>query len=175
MTCASYAFSQYSNPGTCPPLPLPLKGLVAPLVGGLDHVASPNSKTWLCFGKAKGRYFVVMMLLILKCHSMSDTCVMDEELVMQFIEECSLITLVLMYSVCSSARELNANGSRKYCASKLSGASEKHCASHPSGTRHESGARCESGARHKSGARCESGAGHSPVLDTDLAPGMNLA
>ncbi|KAH7929023.1 Mov34-domain-containing protein [Leucogyrophana mollusca] len=48
----------------------------------------------LLLGKDKGNKFVVTTLLIPKQHSTSDTCTMDEEeLVMQFTEERSLITL----------------------------------------------------------------------------------
>lgn len=48
----------------------------------------------LLLGKDKGHKFAVTTLLIPKQHSTSDTCTMDEEeLVMQFTEERSLITL----------------------------------------------------------------------------------
>lgn len=48
----------------------------------------------LLLGKDKGSKFVVTTLLIPKQHSTSDTCTMDEEeLVMMFTEERSLITL----------------------------------------------------------------------------------
>lgn len=48
----------------------------------------------LLLGKDKGNKFVVTTLLIPKQHSTSDTCTMDEEeLVLQFTEERSLITL----------------------------------------------------------------------------------
>lgn len=48
----------------------------------------------LLLGKDKGNKFAVTTLLIPKQHSTSDTCTMDEEeLVMQFTEERSLITL----------------------------------------------------------------------------------
>jgi STAM-binding protein len=48
----------------------------------------------LLLGKDQGRLYVVTVLLIPKQHSTSDTCAMDEEeLVMQFTEERSLITL----------------------------------------------------------------------------------
>lgn len=48
----------------------------------------------LLLGKDKGSKFVVTTLLIPKQHSTSDTCTMDEEeLVLQFTEERSLITL----------------------------------------------------------------------------------
>jgi STAM-binding protein len=48
----------------------------------------------LLLGKDRGKLYVVTTLLIPKQHSTSDTCAMDEEeLVMQFTEERSLITL----------------------------------------------------------------------------------
>lgn len=48
----------------------------------------------LLLGKDKGHKFVVTTMLIPKQHSTSDTCTMDEEeLVLQFTEERSLITL----------------------------------------------------------------------------------
>jgi STAM-binding protein len=48
----------------------------------------------LLLGKDKGHKFVVTTLLIPKQHATSDTCTMDEEeLVLQFTEERSLITL----------------------------------------------------------------------------------
>jgi STAM-binding protein len=48
----------------------------------------------LLLGKDKEKKFVVTTLLIPKQHSTSDTCTMDEEeLVLQFTEERSLITL----------------------------------------------------------------------------------
>ncbi|KAK7446749.1 hypothetical protein VKT23_014445 [Stygiomarasmius scandens] len=48
----------------------------------------------LLLGRAEGRKYVVTTLLIPKQHSTSDTCAMDEEeLVLQFTEERSLITL----------------------------------------------------------------------------------
>ncbi|EIM87188.1 Mov34-domain-containing protein [Stereum hirsutum FP-91666 SS1] len=48
----------------------------------------------LLLGKDKGSKFVVTTLLVPKQHSTSDTCTMDEEeLVMMFTEERSLITL----------------------------------------------------------------------------------
>jgi STAM-binding protein len=48
----------------------------------------------LLLGKDQGGRFIVTTLLIPKQHSTSDTCTMDEEeLVMQFTEERSLITL----------------------------------------------------------------------------------
>jgi STAM-binding protein len=56
---------------------------------------SNNKETCgLLLGKDKGHKFVVTTLLIPKQHSTSDTCTMDEEeLVLQFTEERSLITL----------------------------------------------------------------------------------
>ena len=48
----------------------------------------------LLLGKDKGGRYVVTTLLIPKQHATSDTCTIDEEeLVMQFTEEHSLITL----------------------------------------------------------------------------------
>ena len=48
----------------------------------------------LLLGKDKGRLYEVTTLLIPKQHATSDTCSMDEEeLVMQFMEDRSLITL----------------------------------------------------------------------------------
>ncbi|KAI9459317.1 hypothetical protein F5148DRAFT_983485 [Russula earlei] len=99
--------------------PVPPKELVAPPVGGSDPVVrelksvsfprdclnrftsiasintARNRETCgLLLGKDKGGRFVVTTLLIPKQHSTSDTCAMDEEeLVMQFTEERSLITL----------------------------------------------------------------------------------
>ena len=61
----------------------------------------------LLLGKEKGNKFVVMTLLIPKQHSTSDPCTMDEEeLVMQFTEERSMITLgwVSSYLSCASNR-----------------------------------------------------------------------
>ncbi|KAH7908544.1 hypothetical protein BJ138DRAFT_1068611 [Hygrophoropsis aurantiaca] len=56
---------------------------------------SQNRETCgLLLGKDKGNKYVVTTLLIPKQHSTSDTCTMDEEeLVMEFTEERSLITL----------------------------------------------------------------------------------
>ncbi|KAH8827113.1 hypothetical protein DL96DRAFT_1529027 [Flagelloscypha sp. PMI_526] len=56
---------------------------------------SRNKETCgLLLGKAKGHKYIVSTLLIPKQHSTSDTCAMDEEeLVLQFTEERSLITL----------------------------------------------------------------------------------
>jgi STAM-binding protein len=48
----------------------------------------------LLLGKDKGTKFVVTTLLIPRQHATSDTCTMDEEeLVLEFTEERSLITL----------------------------------------------------------------------------------
>jgi STAM-binding protein len=63
----------------------------------------------LLLGKDKGHKFVVTTLLIPKQHSTSDTCTMDkEELVMQFTEERSLITLgwVSVFSAVSDVRPI---------------------------------------------------------------------
>ncbi|KAH9974434.1 hypothetical protein BGW80DRAFT_1304054 [Lactifluus volemus] len=81
--------------------PLPPKELVAPAPGRVDPIARelktvifPRETCGLLLGKDYGRRFVVTTLLIPKQHSTSDTCAMDEEeLVMQFTEERSLITL----------------------------------------------------------------------------------
>jgi STAM-binding protein len=107
-----------AGPGTRPPPPPP-KQAVAPPSRGPDPVArelksvsfprdclnrftsiasintARNRETCgLLLGKDKGGRFVVTTLLIPKQHSTSDTCAMDEEeLVMQFTEERSLITL----------------------------------------------------------------------------------
>ncbi len=106
-----------TGPGTRPPLPP--KEMVIPPPGGSDPVArelksvsfprdclnrftsiasintAKNRETCgLLLGKDKGARYVVSTLLIPKQHSTSDTCAMDEEeLVMQFTEERSLITL----------------------------------------------------------------------------------
>jgi STAM-binding protein len=62
-------------------------------------IAKVNTETnketcGLLLGKDKGHKFTVTTLLIPKQHSTSDTCTMDEEeLVLQFTEERSLITL----------------------------------------------------------------------------------
>ncbi|KAI0045627.1 hypothetical protein FA95DRAFT_1560979 [Auriscalpium vulgare] len=108
----------YRQPSPQPP-PLPPKELVAPVDPAKDiysrelkHVNFPreclhrflsiaaintsrNRETCgLLLGKDMGRKFVVTTLLIPKQHSTSDTCTMDEEeLVLQFTEERSLITL----------------------------------------------------------------------------------
>ena len=114
--------SQPKNPpyaqSTSPPQVPPME-LVAPAVGGADPVprelktvafprdclnrftsiasinTARNRETCgLLLGKDMGWRFVVTTLLIPKQHSTSDTCTMDgEELVMQFTEERSLITL----------------------------------------------------------------------------------
>jgi len=110
--------SYTAGPGTRPP-PLPPKELVAPPVGGSDPVVrelktvsfprdclsrftsiasintARNRETCgLLLGKDKGPRYVVTTLLIPKQHATSDTCTMDEEeLVLQFTEERSLITL----------------------------------------------------------------------------------
>jgi len=107
------------NAGSNARPPLPPKELVAPPLGGSDPVArelksvsfprdclsrftsiasintARNRETCgLLLGKDKGGRFVVTTLLIPKQHSTSDTCAMDEEeLVMEFTEERSLITL----------------------------------------------------------------------------------
>lgn len=48
----------------------------------------------LLLGRAKGQKFIVTTLLIPRQHSTSDTCAMDEEeLVLEFTEQRSLITL----------------------------------------------------------------------------------
>jgi STAM-binding protein len=109
--------SSHTQP-TRPP-PVPPKEQVAPPLGGTDPVprelktvafprdclnrfasiasinTARNRETCgLLLGKDKDRKFVVTTLLIPKQHSTSDTCTMDEEeLVMQFTEERSLITL----------------------------------------------------------------------------------
>jgi STAM-binding protein len=106
------------GPKTRPP-PVPPKELVAPPVGGSDPVArelktvsfpreclsrfssiasintARNRETCgLLLGNDEGGRYAVTTLLIPKQHSTSDTCTMDEEeLVMQFTEERSLITL----------------------------------------------------------------------------------
>jgi len=106
-----------AGPGTRPPLPP--KEMIASPPGRSDPVArelksvsfpreclnrftsiasintARNRETCgLLLGKDKGRRFVVTTLLIPKQHSTSDTCTMDEEeLVMQFTEERSLISL----------------------------------------------------------------------------------
>ena len=113
--------SQAHAPYTAAPArpPLPPKEMIAPPPGGPDPVArelkpvsfprdclnrftsiasintTRNRETCgLLLGKDKGGRFVVTTLLIPKQHSTSDTCTMDEEeLVMQFTEERSLITL----------------------------------------------------------------------------------
>jgi STAM-binding protein len=111
---ASYA----TGPSTRRP-PLPPKELVAPAPGKVDPIArelktvifprevlnkftliasintARNRETCgLLLGKDHGRRYVVTTLLVPKQHSTSDTCAMDEEeLVMQFTEERSLITL----------------------------------------------------------------------------------
>jgi STAM-binding protein len=114
--------SQPSNPPyaqTTRPPPVPPKELVAPALGGTDPVprelktvafprdclnrftsiasinTARNRETCgLLLGKDNGDRFIVTTLLIPKQHSTSDTCTMDEEeLVMQFTEERSLITL----------------------------------------------------------------------------------
>ncbi|KAF8879809.1 hypothetical protein BD779DRAFT_1550629 [Infundibulicybe gibba] len=55
---------------------------------------------FLAIARDKGHKYVVTTLLIPKQHSTSDTCTMDEEeLVLQFTEERSLITLGFMSSV----------------------------------------------------------------------------
>ncbi|KAH9996096.1 hypothetical protein BJV77DRAFT_942663, partial [Russula vinacea] len=60
----------------------------------LINTAQNRETCGLLLGKDKGGRFVVTTLLIPKQHSTSDTCAMDEEeLVMQFTEERSLITL----------------------------------------------------------------------------------
>jgi len=109
-----------AGPGTRPPLP-PKEMIASPpgAPGGSDPVArelksvsfprdclnrftsiasintARNRETCgLLLGKDKGGRFVVTTLLVPKQHSTSDTCTMDEEeLVMQFTEERSLISL----------------------------------------------------------------------------------
>ncbi|KAF8477671.1 Mov34-domain-containing protein [Russula ochroleuca] len=107
-----------AGPGTRPP-PVPPREVIAPPSRGPDPVArelktvsfprdclnrftsiasintARNRETCgLLLGKDNGGRFVVTTLLIPKQHSTSDTCAMDgEELVMQFTEERSLITL----------------------------------------------------------------------------------
>ncbi|KAH9955370.1 hypothetical protein BC827DRAFT_1141594 [Russula dissimulans] len=107
------------NAGSNTRPPPPPKELVAPPLGGSDPVArelksvsfprdclnrftsiasintARNRETCgLLLGKDKGSRYVVTTLLIPRQHSTSDTCAMDEEeLVMQFTEERSLITL----------------------------------------------------------------------------------
>ncbi|KAI0265418.1 hypothetical protein BC834DRAFT_879357 [Gloeopeniophorella convolvens] len=109
----------YRNGSTPRPPPLPPKELVAPAPGGADPVArelktvsfprdclhrftsiaaintARNRETCgLLLGKDQDGRFIVTTLLIPRQHSTSDTCAMDEEeLVMQFTEERSLITL----------------------------------------------------------------------------------
>src|SRR6266404_2954034 len=109
----------HSRAQTPHPPPLPPKELVAPALGGSDPVprelktvafprdclsrftsiasinTARNRETCgLLLGKDKGGKFIVTTLLIPRQHSTSDTCTMDEEeLVMQFTEERSLITL----------------------------------------------------------------------------------
>ncbi len=106
-----------AGPGTRPPPPP--REIVAPPPRGSDPVArelrsvsfprdclnrftsiasintAKNRETCgLLLGKDNGGSYVVTTLLIPKQHSTSDTCAMDEEeLVMQFTEERSLITL----------------------------------------------------------------------------------
>ena len=79
----------------------------------LINTAQNRETCGLLLGKDKGGRFVVTTLLIPKQHSTSDTCAMDEEeLVMQFTEERSLITLGWVCSLrcwwirarCSSGR-----------------------------------------------------------------------
>ena len=114
--------SQPKNPpyaqSTRPP-PVPPKELVAPALGGADPVpgkltivafpldclnrftsiasinTARNRETCgLLLGRDKGGIFVVTTLLIPKQHSTSETCTMDEEeLITQFTEAYSLITL----------------------------------------------------------------------------------
>jgi STAM-binding protein len=63
----------------------------------------------LLLGKDKGGRFIVTTLLVPKQHSTSDTCTMDEEeLVMQFTEERSLITLGWVRRHSSSLLDLGA-------------------------------------------------------------------
>jgi STAM-binding protein len=108
-----------AGPGARPPLPPKEMIALAPSPGGSDPVGrelksvsfprdclnrftsiasintTRNRETCgLLLGKDKDGRFVVTTLLIPKQHSTSDTCTMDEEeLVMQFTEERSLITL----------------------------------------------------------------------------------
>ena len=106
-----------AGPGTRPP-PLPPKEVVAPgprpdpvarelktvsfprdCLNRFTSIASINTARnretcGLLLGKDNNGRFVVTTLLIPKQHATSDTCAMDEEeLVMQFTEERSLITL----------------------------------------------------------------------------------
>ncbi|KAI0264044.1 hypothetical protein BGY98DRAFT_1044115 [Russula aff. rugulosa BPL654] len=87
-----------AGPGARPPLPPKEMIALAPSPGGSDPVGGSSTRNretcGLLLGKDKEGRFVVTTLLIPKQHSTSDTCTMDEEeLVMQFTEERSLITL----------------------------------------------------------------------------------
>ena len=62
------------------------------------NTAKNRETCGLLLGKNKGRRYVVTTLLIPKQHATSDTCAIDEEeLVMQFTEERSLIILGWVY------------------------------------------------------------------------------
>lgn len=113
------AHGSYNTGPTTRAPPLPPKEMVAPASGRADPVVrelktvtfprdclnkftsiasintARNRETCgLLLGKDYGGRYMVTTLLIPKQHSTSDTCAMDEEeLVMQFTEERSLITL----------------------------------------------------------------------------------
>lgn len=110
-----------SPPGGSDPVGRELKSVSFPrdCLNRFTSIASINTARnretcGLLLGKDKGGRFVVTTLLIPKQHSTSDTCTMDEEeLVMQFTEERSLITLgwvrlhvftVWIWARCSSGR-----------------------------------------------------------------------
>lgn len=73
---------------------LPRESLPRFLAIAKANTALNKETCGLLLGKDRGDKFVVTTLLIPKQHSTSDTCTMDEEeLVLQFTEERSLITL----------------------------------------------------------------------------------
>ncbi|KAK7446748.1 hypothetical protein VKT23_014444 [Stygiomarasmius scandens] len=73
---------------------LPRESLARFLTIAKVNMSRNRETCGLLLGRAEGRKYVVTTLLILKQHSTSDTCAMDEEeLVLQFTEERGLITL----------------------------------------------------------------------------------
>ena len=94
-----------SPPGVSGPMALGLKAVSFPrdCMDWFTFVASINTAKnketcGLLLGKNKGGRYVVTTLLIPKQHATSDTCGIDEEeLVMQFTEERSLIILGWVY------------------------------------------------------------------------------
>ena len=86
--------SARSHPGRLKTVTLPKEILPRFLAIAKVNTAMNRETCGLLLGKDKGSKFAVTTLLIPKQHSTSDTCTMDEEeLVLQFTEERSLITL----------------------------------------------------------------------------------